>query len=227
MRRVEDVRGAVEIVGGESREPAEEIGVEGRVDAAVREPVRDEQVMDLVAEWKRGRVVPGGERGVGRERRREHEGQRAVGLDAGEHGRRDANGEREHEEDADVIAVEPPEREREDDDEQRAPRDRIEREEPARPRGDEAGRDRERAGRGAERRDRETEDPAHNRVGRGLVDPDLRESAPEDNGRDPGAERVGHPCHARRAPALGTRGRRGSRARGGARPGGCGWRRRR
>ena len=116
MRRVEDVRGAVEIVGGESREPAEEIGVEGRVDAAVREPVRDEQVMDLVAEWKRGRLVPGGERGVGRERGREHEWQRPIGHTR-EHGRRDANGEREHEEDADVIAVEPPEREREDDDE--------------------------------------------------------------------------------------------------------------
>ena len=210
---------AVEVARGERREAAEEIGVKGCVNAPVREPVRDEQVMDLVSERQCGRLVPRRERGIRRERGREHKRERPIGLDAREHGRCDAHSERKHEENTHVFAVEPSEREREDQDEQRSPRDRIEGEKAARPRGDEAGRDSERAGRGAERGDREAEDLGRDRIGRGFIHPDLRERAPQQNGRDRGADGVRHPCHAGQAAALRTRGGRGTRARGGRRVG--------
>ena len=60
---------------------------------------------------------------------------------------------------------------------------------------------------------------ARDRIGRGLVDPDLRERAPQRNGRDRGADRVRHSCHARQAVALRTRGRRGTGAGGRGRVG--------
>ena len=80
----------------------------------MRETIRDQQVVHLVTERKRGCLVPGSKRGIRRERGREHERERPIGLDAREHCRREADRERKDEQNADVFAVEPSERERED-----------------------------------------------------------------------------------------------------------------
>src|SRR2546426_654572 len=100
--------------------------------------------MHLVAERQRGRLVPRRERRICREGGGEDERQGAIRLRARDEGRRDADNEREDEKDTDVLAVEPSEGEREDDQKEQAPRDRVEREEAARPLRTEPGRDRER-----------------------------------------------------------------------------------
>ena len=85
------------------REPSEEPRIDRGVKAPVCETVRREQVMDLVAERKRGGLMPRGETHIGGERTREEKRPTGIG-DRGKDRWREAGRGRGDEQQADDIS---------------------------------------------------------------------------------------------------------------------------